>query len=137
MESKVLKQDDSEVTITIHEKDGYADISFRGAITRRLLDNTFLSLIDSPGFQFNLNAVYDYCNAYSELEMSEIQEHAQFVGSHLGQRGNAYKLALVANDTLNYALLEVYKLLVSKTSVEVEVFSDHTKAVQWICQSER
>lgn len=120
------------VSIKIRSEEGFADIAFNGPITRKLLDDTFLSLIDSPGFRHNMNAIYNYCNAYSELEMSEIQEHAQFVSHHLGKRGNAYRLALVASDTLNIALLEVYKLLVSKTSVEVEVFSKHSKAIDWI-----
>ncbi len=124
------------VKLVIHAAEHYADLKFYGPITRKLLDQTFLELIQAKDFKANFNAIYDYCDAYSDLEMPEIQEHAQFVSHHLGARGKSYKLALVANDTLNMALLEVYKLLVSKTSVEVEVFSEHWRAVDWIISQE-
>ena len=131
-----LAHSEGYVKLVVNAAQHYADLRFFGPITRELLDQTFLELIKSKDFKVNFNAVYNYCDAYSDLEMSEIQEHAQFVGHHLGARGNSYKLALVANDTLNMALLEVYKLLVSKTSVEVEVFSEHQRAVDWITSQE-
>jgi len=110
----------------------FAEVSFKGGVTREILDDSFYSLINHPNFRFNMNACYDYTNAYSELEMPAIQEHSQFVAVHLGERGRHYKLALISNDTLNNALLSVYKLLISKTSVEAEVFSDKVKAIRWL-----
>ena len=81
-----------------------------------------------------MNACYDYSHANSEVEMAAIQEHSQFVAKHLDLRGQNYKLALVSNDTLNNALLSVYKLLISKTSVEAEVFCDKAKAIRWLTE---
>lgn len=120
------------VSISIYKTSDYADIVFYGNVSRKLLDHTFIQLIEDPEFHYNLNAIYDYTDAFTDMEMSTIEEHAQFVAHNLHKRGKTYKLALVASDTLSVALLEVYKLLISKTSVEAEVFTSKRRAVNWI-----
>jgi len=104
----------SFVDILIAKNNPFAEVTFRGAVTREILDESFFGLLEHPDFKFNMNACYDYSDAFSELEMAGIQEHSQFVSAHLEQRGNHYKLALVSNDTLNHALLSVYTRFTSR-----------------------
>jgi len=122
----------SSFEVKINLSGPYAELTFNGAVSKATLNDSFLHLIAHPEFKYNMNACCDYCNAYPEAEMADIEEHAQFVAKNLIKRGFNYKLALVANDTLNRALLAVYKLLISKTSVDVEVFSSKEKAVLWL-----
>ena len=122
----------SFLDVSIIKNARFAEVTFKGGITREILDDSFYRVIKHSNFKFNMNACYDFSNAYSELEMPAIQEHSQFVAAHLGQRGRHYKLALISNDTLNNALLSVYKLLISKTSVEAEVFGNKAKAIRWL-----
>ncbi len=122
----------SFLDLKINTGKGYAELSFSGSVTRSMLDDSFIQLLEHPDFKYNINACYDYSNAYPEMEMAEIEEHAQLVSKYFLKRGPSYKLALIANDTLNNALLAVYKLLISKTSVEAEVFSQKSRAIRWL-----
>jgi hypothetical protein len=124
----------SSTIICVAKNALFAEITFKGGITREVLDDSFRALIKESHFKFNMNAVYDYSDAYSDIDMPAIQEHSQFVADHLELRGRDYKLALVASDTLTNALLSVYKLLISKTSVEAEVFSTKANAIRWLTE---
>lgn len=134
----VSRQEDlfSSVDIRYNESGRFFDLTFRGGVTLEILNNSFIRLIEHPQFFYNVNACYNYSKAYPEIEMPGIEEHAHFVSKHLGMRGQSYKLAMIAEDTLNIALLSVYKLLISKTPVEAEVFARKTKAVRWLMEGE-
>ncbi len=112
----------------------FALLEFKGIFSKEQLQHCFKRFLEHPDFKYNMNAVLDFTHAFSELEMFEIEEFGQFVERNKQIRGETYKLALVANDTLNIALLEVYKLLVSKTSIEVEVFTQVSKAISWVSE---
>jgi hypothetical protein len=127
-----LNDDKAVVSLKIDKKNRVAQIEFKGQVTPELLDKTFQDLMTHRDFEQNMHACYDYSQAYPGMEMSEIEEHAQFVAKNLHRRGCNYRLALVSDDTLNYALLNVYKLLIAKTPVEAEVFKDKTEALNWI-----
>lgn len=122
----------SSVDIRLNQNGSYFELTFRGDVTLDCLNSSFIRLIEHPQFIYNVDACYDYRLAHPDLEMSEIEEHAQFVAQYLTKRGRDYKLAMVADDTLNTALLSVYKLLISKTPVEAEVFSSKISAIRWL-----
>jgi hypothetical protein len=124
---------DSQVyQMTFNQSGGYVDIVFRGGVSVSLLNQVFTELISHPQFKYNLNACYDYSDAYPDISMPEIEEHASLVQQHLHIRGSTYKLAMVATDTLASALLSVYKLRISKTSVDAEVFNSKKPAIRWL-----
>jgi predicted DNA binding protein len=127
-----IQNEQTAFQVVIASGKNYASLSFFDEISKTSLDNSFLTLLNHPKFKRNMNACYDYSSAYSGLSMQEIEEHAHFVSQNLKLRGGNYKLALISNDTLNNALLSVYKLLIAKTSVEAEVFSHKTKAIEWL-----
>ncbi|MGX5174804.1 hypothetical protein ACUR5C_12350 [Aliikangiella sp. IMCC44653] len=122
--------------MTFSHGGGYVDIAFDGGVSVSLLNQVFMELIAHSQFKYNLNACYDYSNAYPDISMPEIEEHASLVQQNLHLRGSTYKLALVATDTLASALLSVYKLRISKTSVEAEVFSSKKSAITWLLNPE-
>ncbi len=81
-----------------------------------------------------MNACYDFCEAIIETDMKELEQHAEFVSQHTHRRGTSYKLAMVTDETLNSALLNVYRLLISKTTIEAEVFGSKKQALHWLNQ---
>lgn len=113
-----------------------ADITFSSNITLPVLNASFMELIEHPNFKRNINACYDYSDIYIDLEMPEIQQHAQLVVAYGDKRGRNYKVAMVANETLNTALLGVYKLMTAKSPVEAEVFTTKKQALKWLNQVE-
>ncbi|TQV74989.1 hypothetical protein FLL45_08585 [Aliikangiella marina] len=124
----------SAVDIKFDKQANYADMSYRGAITLTCLNDSFEKLVKHPQFDFNMNTLADFTDAYPEIEMPGIESHAQFVQERLSVRGSTYKLAMVTNDTLGTALLSVYKLLMARTSIEIEVFSRKVQAVRWLLE---
>jgi|GEM_PF-2175160 len=130
--SSIDEEISTQVNLSIGENSQFAELTFNGSVSRKLMDDSFFLLIDHPNFKRNMNAYYDFSDVFIELEMSEIQQHAQFVASRLNIRGGSYKLALISNDTLNYALLEIYKLLISNTSVKAKIFHSVKQARLWL-----
>lgn len=127
----------STFELTLNQSEQFALFAFSGGVTRQLLEDAFEKFLDHPAFSYNMNACWDFCEAYPEIEISEIQTFSQFINQHLPKRGINYKLAFVANDTLNFALLDVYKLLMSCTQIEVEIFASQKKAYTWLSGNER
>ena len=126
----------SQFEINITEDTSFAEVVFYGSVTLEILNQSFLSLLKSPAFIHNMNVCCNFCDAIIETDMQDIEYHSQFVAKHLKQRGLTYQLALVSNETLNSAFLGIYKLLISKTQVDVETFSSIPQAKLWLEQTE-
>ncbi|MBV1911820.1 MAG: hypothetical protein KUG78_21180 [Kangiellaceae bacterium] len=118
--------------IKVDSQNDYAVIRFLGGVTLELANSAFLDLLDHRSFRQNMDACYDFTGAIIEMDMKELEQHAEFVAQHLHQRGSHYKLAMVTDETLNSALLSVYKLLISKTSVDAEVFGSTKQSLVWL-----
>ncbi len=113
----------------------YVYIKLFGEVTLELMNDSFLDLISRSDFSSNMNACYDYTDTLIEIPMIDVEQHAQFVAKHFERRGSSYKVAMVANETLNNAILAVYKLLIVNTKVEAEVFTSKKKAIDWLITS--
>ncbi len=122
----------SHFEIYIDKGAGYADLLFHGGVSLEVINESLLSLIGHPAFRHNMNACYDYSDAIIETTMRDVENHAHFVEEYTGKRGANYKLALVTNETLNAAILNVYKLRISKTSIEAEIFGTKKQALTWL-----
>lgn len=120
------------VEIQFNRTGSYMDIVFHHGVSIEMLNQAFVKMVEHQDFEFNINACYDYINAFPEMDVSELENHADFISQWKHRRGNNYKLALVAGDNLSAALLHVYKLSISKTPVEAEVFSRKSQAIHWL-----
>ncbi len=130
------KLNTSHFEINITEEASFAEVVFYGSVTLETLNQSFVQLLKSAGFIHNMNVCSNFCDAIIETDMQDIEYHSQFVGKHLKQRGFTYQLALVSNETLNSAFLSIYKLLISKTQVDAEIFSTKSQATLWLEQAE-
>ncbi|MDQ7048156.1 MAG: hypothetical protein Q9M92_00915 [Enterobacterales bacterium] len=111
---------------------GIVFLKFENEVTLDSLNYSFIELINHPDFKHNMNACYDYSNAIIETAIRDVERHAQYVAKYLDKRGSSYRLALISDETLNSALLNVYRLLISKTEVEAEVFTSKPMAIRWL-----
>ena len=136
MKSFNQNEDYSRYEILIESNKDYVEVRFFGGVTLDLVNSAFLELLGHQSFRHNMNACYDYTDAIIETDMKELEQHADFVGQYLHRRGSHYKLALVTNETLNSALLNVYKLLISKTTIEAEVFGSKKQSLIWLHSSD-
>ena len=110
----------------------FAEITFQGYITIELIRRAFLKLIEHPLFKKNMDVCYDYSKAIIETNICDVDAHSQFVFEYAESRGSSYKLAFVSNETLNSALLNIYKLKISKTNIDVKLFGSKKQAYIWL-----
>lgn len=122
----------SWVDLRLDPEQELAELTFTGSVTLDLINGAFLKLIDHPSFITNMSACYDYSDAIIEVNMPDIEAHSQFVMRNSTKRGSHYKLALISNETLNCALLNVYMVKISKSDVEAKLFANKKQASQWL-----
>ncbi len=120
--------------VIIDKKSEYADLRFTGGVTLAIANQAFSDLLSHKLFKCNIPAIYDFSGAIIETDMKELEQHAAFISQHIQRRGTHYKLAMVSSETLNSALLNVYRLLISKTTIEAEVFASKKQALHWLLQ---
>lgn len=121
--------------ITIVKRLGFAKIEFFGAVTLSSIERAFTDLVNNVDFRANLNACYDFSGAIVELDIMDIENHANYIAEQFRERGSIYQLALVSDDTFNTALLNIFQIHLSKTSIEVEVFGSARQAETWLTAS--
>ena len=110
----------------------HAELIFKGSVTLEIINNAYLKLIGHPLFRKDMNACYDYTDAIIETNICELEEHSEFVSHYASHRGASYKLAMVSNETLNTAILNVYKLRICTNNVEAKIFSSKKQALNWL-----
>jgi hypothetical protein len=121
--------------ITIVKRPRFAKIEFFGAVTLSSFERAFTDLVKNNDFRANLNACYDFSGAIIELDIMDIENHANYIAEQFRERGSIYQLALVSDDTFNTALLNIFQIHLSKTSIEVEVFGSTRQAEIWLTSS--
>ncbi len=110
----------------------FAHIIFEGEIDMVDIHNAYMALMNHPLFKHNMNVCNDYSNAIMMVSVPELQEHASIVAQYAKQRGNSYKLAMVSNETFSSAFLGMYKVRISETKVDTEVFGSTKSALRWL-----
>jgi hypothetical protein len=122
----------SPYSLTIIKRHAYANIDFTGTIDRDILERAFKGLVSARNFRSNLNACYDFTGSIIELDVKDIEGHASFIAGQFRNRGSIYQLALISDDTLNTALLSIFQMHLSKTKIDVEIFSTVGQAERWL-----
>jgi len=105
---------------------------FYDDITIGKLQEAINELHTRQNYQKNMSLCYDFSAAIINISMKEIEQHAERVMRFIDKGGDDHKLALVSNESLACALLNYYRLLTSKSSVDVEVFSTCRQANIWL-----
>lgn len=118
--------------IRINRDRQLAHIVFEGEIGMVEVNNAFFALIDHPSFKYNMNVCNDYTDAILIVSVQALQEHANVVAQYSEQRGSDYKLAMVSNETFSNAFLHLYKVRISKTNVDSEIFGSTKSALRWL-----
>ena len=130
------KSSSSRVDLSVDSDRCLAELTFTGSVTLDLINGAFLKLIDHPSFRTNMHACYDYSQAIIETSMRDVEAHLQFVLQNLSKRGSNYKLALVSCETLNTGILNVYKVRISKSTMEAKLFVTKKQALQWLTSNQ-
>ena len=131
MPAKYCAENESFV-IRINRDRHFAHILFEGEVDMVAINNAYMALMDHSLFIHNMNVCNDYTDAILMVSVPELQEHASVVAQYAKQRGNTYKLAMVLNETFSSAFLGMYKVRISETKVDTEVFGSTKSALRWL-----
>ena len=127
-----LSANEGSFNIHIDKNRHYAHVTFDGEIGMEIINNAYMELILNPLFSHNMNVCNDYSKAFLLVSIQEIEKHSNFVAQYADQRGSTYKLALVSNETISTAFLNMYRVLISKSKVDCEQFSRAKSALRWL-----
>ena len=122
--------------VSFNESGEFIELNYSHGITAESLNDAYIKLLEHPNFVYNINACYDFLDAYPDMEMSDIEEHALFVSRLHQQRGNDYKVALVTSDPLTTALLKAFNLLTTKNNLKAKLFNDKDRAKRWLARKD-
>ncbi len=128
--SNEFQSEELPFDITINRN--FAHIVFDGEVNLKVVNQSFLELLNHPQFVHNMNVCNDYTNAMILVTMLELEEHVNFVAQYSEQRGKTYKLAMVSNETVSAAFLNLYRVRTSKSTVDSEIFGSTKAALRWL-----
>lgn len=110
----------------------YALVSFVGVVHLKELVDSYSSFIRHPQFRKNMNCCYDFSNALVEINLNETEIFYHFSSGLREKRGEEYKLAFVYGDEMTKMLSQFYRLFLSRTHIELQLFDQSESAVSWL-----
>ena len=110
-------------------------IDFKGGMELKGLIGSFSAVIRHPDFYFNMPACYNFSKATVDIDINSTEVIFHFVAGLRDKRGDNYQIAFIYSDEMTKTLVDFYRLYFSRTSIDVEIFSQKTDAIRWIKES--
>ncbi|WP_444995175.1 hypothetical protein [Aliikangiella sp. IMCC44359] len=137
MTNLVKKTDTSQCfDIQIDFDKKYAYLSFFGTVCLKELVDSFSSLIRHPKFEKNMASCFDFTHSIVELTLNQTEIFYHFVNGLRETRGNSYRLAAVCGDEMTKMLVQFYRLYLSRSEVDIQIFEQKVTAKNWLEQCE-
>lgn len=111
-------------------------VDFFGNIELKDVVDSFSSVIRHEKFSINMPGCYDFTNAILDIDINDTEVVFHFVAGLAKKRGSEYLLAFIYSDEMTKTLMDFYRLAFSRTSIDVETFSNRDIAVEWIKESQ-
>ena len=122
--------DGFEVEIDVEHNFGL--VSFAGVVHLKELVDSYSSFIRHPQFKKNMNCCYDFANALVEINLNETEIFYHFTAGLKEKRGDGYKLAFVYGDEMTKMLSQFYRLFLSRTQIELQLYDHSDEAISWL-----
>ncbi len=98
---------------------------------RELLD-CYSDYVKHPSFIKNMAVCYDFSDCVVDMDVNATELFYQFSTGMRDKRGDSYQLAFVCVDSLTKISVELYRLMLSRTKIDVEIFDNLAIALDWI-----
>ena len=127
------------ITFSINQKGGYLVAQYQGALTDEELLNEWQAYLHNFSSIQGINQLADFSDAdLSGLTATGIQALADyFIFICKKYNITSMKIAIYAHQAVSFGLSRMYEALVNETGVDIEVFQDQAKALQWLRQASR
>ena len=122
-----------EITTQINEEENLRIHRVEGPIDVDRLTEMLSALYQSPGYDPNMNALWDLRAAdFTAVTSEQISSVTGLVEKFWGKEGEG-KAALIVTRDLDFGLSRMYEMLLSGASPDrVMVFRDYDEAEKWL-----
>ncbi len=104
-----------------------------GSLSPAELKSVFLTMIDRADFKPGMNVLYDFTDGITaELTSENMREHVKTVASHRQQRGENYRVAVLAPRDLDFGMFRVYQALADELPLHIRVVRTRDEADAWL-----
>ncbi|MBV1911819.1 MAG: hypothetical protein KUG78_21175 [Kangiellaceae bacterium] len=122
-------------TVDFDAKHGIMVTQFYGEIYLKDIIDSLSTVIRHREFVVNMSACYDFTHATIDIDISTTEIVFHFLTGLADKRGTQYQMALVYADEMTKAIFDFYRLTLSRTDVDVELFKNRATAIDWIVES--
>lgn len=104
-----------------------------GSLSPAELTSVFLTMIERADFKPGMNVLYDFTDGVTaELSSENMREHVKTVAAHQQQRGENYRVAILAPRDLDFGMFRVYQALADELPLHIRVVRTREEADAWL-----
>lgn len=106
---------------------------FSDSVSLPELTKTIENTLSNPNYKVGMNAIW-MCDNGTKINVnsSDVQSIGDFARQAFDEKGNKYKLALVANEDLAYGMLRVYEGWCNDRPISINTFRSFDDALTWV-----
>ncbi len=105
----------------------------RGEVTSQDLRKAFMASLAHPDFQPGMNVLFDMTDGKAtHLTAQDLLEHTKTIASHQRERGDSYRVAILAPGDVEFGMFRVYQGLGSGLPIGIGVFRERHEAEAWV-----
>jgi hypothetical protein len=135
MLNECKKTDISGFNVSFHPEDDFLVVSFYGDISLKEIVASISDTLRHDEFSKNMSACYDFSDAALDIDINTLDVIFHFMTGLRERRGTHYQLALVYSDEITKTLFDFYRLMFSRYTVDIEMFTHKDRALEWIKES--
>jgi hypothetical protein len=119
------------LTYRIDPRAGLLFVTGRGLITQAERIAAMRAWMSDPAFRPGLNTLCDFSAASSVPSRSELHDIITFIEQHAESIGRK-KLAMIVARPVTYGVARQFQALTAPGPLDVNVFTDHVTAFDWL-----
>lgn len=104
-------------------------------VTMRDIMQAFDRITTHPDYRPGMNVLWDLRDAVLAATPEELQTLVTHVALERNKHGTAYRLAVVATESMQLMLADIFKALATPLTFQVQVFRNPDKARRWLTET--
>lgn len=137
MLNSFLKPETAGFNVEFYPEDNFLVVSFTGEISLKEIVASISDTLRHQEFTKDMSACYDFSDAVLDIDINTLDVIFHFMAGLREKRGTHYQLALVYSDEITKTLFDFYRLMFARYTVDIEVFTHKSSALEWIKESHK
>ncbi len=137
MLNSFLKPEPTGFNVEFYPEDNFLVVAFTGEISLKEIVASISDTLRHQEFTKDMSACYDFSDAVLDIDINTLDVIFHFMSGLREKRGTHYQLALVYSDEITKILFDFYRLMFARYTVDIEVFTRKSRALEWIKESHK